>query len=108
VPPHPIRDLIVTSPGPGWNPGDDQVPREVSKGGDEKASSLHSEKSSIFIGHGSCGQIIMWSLLKEFLSYLKAEKKWWLIPLVVMLVGFGALLVFGSSSGLGWAIYPFM
>jgi hypothetical protein len=50
----------------------------------------------------------MWSLLKEFLSYLKAEKKWWLIPLVVMLVGFGALLVFGSSSGLGWAIYPFM
>jgi Family of unknown function (DUF5989) len=50
----------------------------------------------------------MWSLLKEFLSYLKAEKKWWLIPLVVVLVGFGAVLIFGSSSGLGWAIYPFM
>ncbi len=51
---------------------------------------------------------VMWNLLKEFLFYLRAEKKWWLIPLVVMLIGFGAVLIFGSSSGLGWAIYPFM
>jgi len=50
----------------------------------------------------------MWNLLKEFLHYLRMEKKWWLIPLVIMLVALGALLIFGSSSGLGWAIYPFM
>ena len=50
----------------------------------------------------------MWILLKEFVHYLRMEKKWWLIPLVAMLVGLGALLIFGSSSGLGWAIYPFM
>ncbi|MBI5692621.1 MAG: hypothetical protein HZC55_21280 [Verrucomicrobia bacterium] len=50
----------------------------------------------------------MWQLLKEFLTYLGQEKKWWLIPLVVVLLGLGALLIFGSSSGLGWAIYPFM
>ncbi len=50
----------------------------------------------------------MWSLLKEFLHYLRQEKKWWLIPLVVMLVALGAFLIFGASSGVGWAIYPFM
>jgi len=47
-------------------------------------------------------------LLKEFLHYLWQEKKWWLIPLVVMLLALGAFLVFGASSGVGWAIYPFM
>ncbi len=50
----------------------------------------------------------MWQLLKEYLQYLGREKKWWLIPLVILLVILGALLVFGSASGLGWAIYPFM
>jgi TctA family transporter len=50
----------------------------------------------------------MWRLLKEFMHYLREEKKWWLYPLVIMLVLLGALLIFGSSSGLGWAIYPFM
>jgi hypothetical protein len=50
----------------------------------------------------------MWRLLKEFMHYLREEKKWWLYPLVIMLVTLGALLIFGSSSGLGWAIYPFM
>ena len=50
----------------------------------------------------------MWSLLKEFLLFLRQEKKWWLIPLVVLLLGLGALLVFGGGSGIAWALYPFM
>jgi hypothetical protein len=50
----------------------------------------------------------MWNLLKEFLQYLVREKKWWLIPLVVILILIGAVLIFASASGLGWAIYPFM
>jgi hypothetical protein len=50
----------------------------------------------------------MLSLLREFIQHLVQEKKWWLIPLVAVLLAFGALLVFGGSSGLGWAIYPFM
>ncbi len=50
----------------------------------------------------------MWHLLKEYLQYLGKEKKWWLIPLVIVLIALGALLVFGSASGLGWAIYPFV
>lgn len=50
----------------------------------------------------------MWDLFKEFLQFLREEKKWWLVPLVVLLVALAALLVFGSSSGIAWAIYPFM
>ncbi len=50
----------------------------------------------------------MWDLFKEFLQFLREEKKWWLLPLVVILVTLAALLVFGSSSGIAWAIYPFM
>ncbi len=49
----------------------------------------------------------MWRLLKEFLQLCKQEKKWWLIPLIVVLLGLGAILVFASSSGIAWALYPF-
>jgi hypothetical protein len=50
----------------------------------------------------------VWALFKEFLQFLRQEKKWWLVPLVLILVALAALLLFGSSSGLAWAIYPFM
>ena len=50
----------------------------------------------------------MWQLVKEFVRYIRQEKKWWLVPLVVVLLALGALLIFGSSSGLAWALYPFM
>jgi len=50
----------------------------------------------------------MWQLLREFLQFLRQEKKWWLAPLVVVLVALGALLIFSSTSGIAWALYPFM
>ena len=50
----------------------------------------------------------MWALAKEFLQFLRQEKKWWLVPLVLVLLALAAILVFGSSSGSAWAIYPFM
>lgn len=50
----------------------------------------------------------MWQLAKEFLRFIRQEKKWWLVPLVVVLLALGTLLIFGSSSGLAWALYPFM
>lgn len=50
----------------------------------------------------------MWQVFKEFLQFVRREKKWWLIPLVVILLALGALLVFTSSSGIAWALYPFM
>jgi Family of unknown function (DUF5989) len=50
----------------------------------------------------------MWSLFKEFLSFAKAEKKWWLIPLIVLLLVLGAIILFAGSSGIAWALYPFL
>jgi hypothetical protein len=50
----------------------------------------------------------MWSLLKEFLKFSRQEKKWWLIPLVVVLLLLGAILIFTASSGIAWALYPFL
>jgi hypothetical protein len=50
----------------------------------------------------------MWALFKEFLKFCKQEKKWWLIPLVVLLLVLGAILLFAGSSGIAWALYPFM
>jgi hypothetical protein len=49
----------------------------------------------------------MWRLLKEFLLFARQEKKWWLIPLVVVFLVLGAILIFASSSGIAWALYPF-
>lgn len=50
----------------------------------------------------------MWQLLKEFMLFLRQEKKWWLVPLVVLLLGIGAVIVFTSSSMLAPFLYPFL
>jgi hypothetical protein len=50
----------------------------------------------------------MWSLLKEFLRFARQEKKWWIIPLVVLLLLLGVVLIFTASSGIAWALYPFL
>lgn len=44
-------------------------------------------------------------VLKEFLSFLRHEKKFWLIPIVVILVLFGLLLVFSQTSAIAPFIY---
>ena len=48
----------------------------------------------------------MLSLLKEFLRFCKQEKKWLLIPLIVLLLFLGAILIFTGGSGISWALYP--
>jgi hypothetical protein len=50
----------------------------------------------------------MWQISKEFLLFLKQEKKWWLIPMVSLLLVLGLLIVFGSSSVLAPFMYPFL
>ncbi len=50
----------------------------------------------------------MWQLVKEFLLFLKQEKRWWLAPLVLILLVLGALIVFSSGSVLAPLMYPFM
>lgn len=48
----------------------------------------------------------MWEILKEFLQFLRQEKKWWLVPLVVVLLLLGMLLIFSASSPLAPLLYP--
>jgi hypothetical protein len=50
----------------------------------------------------------MWPLLKEFFKFARQEKKWWLIPLMVVLLLLGAILIFTASSGIAWTLYPFL
>lgn len=50
----------------------------------------------------------MWRLFREYLTYIRQERKWWLVPLAALLLLLGGILVLGSTTGLGWAIYPFM
>ncbi len=40
----------------------------------------------------------------EFLGFLRQNKKWWLVPVLIMLLVFG-LLVFLSGTGLAPFIY---
>jgi len=48
----------------------------------------------------------MWAVFKQFLRFCAQEKKWWLVPLVIVLLILGASLIFSASSGIGWALYP--
>ena len=45
------------------------------------------------------------SILKELWGFLKVRKKWWLTPIIVVLVLFGFLIVFSQGSALAPFIY---
>lgn len=45
------------------------------------------------------------SLVGEFIEFLKHNKKWWLVPILIILFGMG-LLVLLSSSAVAPFIYP--
>jgi hypothetical protein len=38
------------------------------------------------------------SLYGEFVHMLKHNKKYWMVPLLVMLLGFGVLLILGATG----------
>ena len=44
-------------------------------------------------------------VLSEFFEFLKQEKKYWLIPIVVVFVLFGLLIVFSQTSAVAPFIY---
>jgi hypothetical protein len=46
----------------------------------------------------------MIDFLKEFLDFLKVRKKYWLLPILIVLVLFGALIVLSQ----GTAVAPFI
>jgi hypothetical protein len=45
------------------------------------------------------------SILKEFWSFLRIRKKWWLAPIVVLLLTLGLILVAAEGSALAPFIY---
>ena len=47
------------------------------------------------------------TLLGDIWSFMKERKKWWLLPIVIMLALIGILIVLGQSSSLSPFIYAF-
>jgi drug/metabolite transporter superfamily protein YnfA len=45
------------------------------------------------------------SIFSELWAFLRARKKWWLAPIMVLLVLFGALIVLSQTSALAPLIY---
>ena len=47
----------------------------------------------------------MISMLKELWAYLSARKKWWLLPVLVVLLLMGCLLILAQGSAVAPFIY---
>jgi hypothetical protein len=47
----------------------------------------------------------MIEFLKEFIEFLKVRKKYWLIPIIIVLALFGALIVLSQGSAVAPLIY---
>lgn len=45
------------------------------------------------------------SVIWEFWEFLKVRKKWWLAPIIIFLVLFGALIIFTEGSAIAPFIY---
>ena len=45
------------------------------------------------------------SLTRELWAFMRARKKWWLLPIIVMMFLVGSLLVFAQGSVLAPFIY---
>lgn len=45
------------------------------------------------------------AIFKELWDFMKARKKWWLGPIIVLLILLGILIVFTESSALAPFIY---
>lgn len=45
------------------------------------------------------------SIIKEFLEFLRERKKWWIAPIVLFLLVLGGLLIFAKGSALAPFIY---
>jgi hypothetical protein len=45
------------------------------------------------------------SFIKEFLEFLKARKKYWLLPIIIILFIFGGLVVLTQGSAVAPFIY---
>ena len=49
--------------------------------------------------------VLVMSFLKEFLEFLKVRKKYWMLPILIVLVIFGGLIVLSQGSAIAPFIY---
>jgi hypothetical protein len=47
----------------------------------------------------------MYDLLKDLWLFIKERKKFWLLPVIIILLILGALIVFGTASAIAPFIY---
>jgi hypothetical protein len=47
------------------------------------------------------------ALIKEFWGFLRQSKKWWLAPILILLLAIGGLLIFAGGSAFAPFIYSF-
>jgi hypothetical protein len=47
----------------------------------------------------------MAALAREFLTYMSARKKWWLAPILLVLIVFGSFLILAQGSAVAPFIY---
>jgi len=45
------------------------------------------------------------SIVTDYFSFLKTQKKWWLLPVMTILIVFGLLIVLAQGSALAPFIY---
>ena len=45
------------------------------------------------------------NFIKEFLEFLKVRKKYWLLPIIIVLVIFGGLIILSQGSAVAPFIY---
>jgi len=45
------------------------------------------------------------AIAREFWAFLRERKKFWLLPIVLLLLALGAIIIFGQSSALAPFIY---
>ncbi|MDC0408012.1 DUF5989 family protein [Candidatus Pelagibacter sp.] len=45
------------------------------------------------------------SFIKEFLEFLKVRKKYWLLPIIFVLILFGGLIILSQGSAVAPFIY---
>ena len=64
----------------------------------EKATSDTAKTEQTGNEFEQAGQEKQLSIMQEFLVFIVEDKKWWLIPIVLVLSAVGLLVLFGSTG----------
>jgi Family of unknown function (DUF5989) len=51
------------------------------------------------------GELQMLALTRELFAYMGARKKWWLLPILLVILMFGGLLILAQGSAVAPFIY---